>query len=70
MNFFERITFTSYKQLLLIILMTVFLYFLMVILFRISGKRSMSEVNSFDFLFTIIIGSLVQAPFFPEIRNF
>lgn len=58
MNFIKSFLYSDINGIIVIVIMSIILYFFMIFLFRISGKRAMSEINSFDFLFTIIIGSL------------
>lgn len=37
--------------------MTVLAYFAMVLLLRVSGKRTLSKMNAFDFIVTVALGS-------------
>lgn len=40
------------------IMLSVLSYIAIVIIFRLSGKRTLSSLNAFDFLITVIIGSI------------
>lgn len=37
----------------------VFSYFLLILMIRISGKRTLSKMNAFDFIITIALGSML-----------
>lgn len=41
-----------------IIGMSIFFYFSLIIVLKVSGKRTLSEINAFDFLVTVTIGSI------------
>jgi len=36
------------------------IYFILLIVFRISGKRSLSQITTFDFILLLIIGEAIQ----------
>ncbi len=40
-----------------ILLSTVLVYFFLIIILRVSGKRSMAELNSFDIVLTMLGGN-------------
>lgn len=44
-----------------ILVTAVLLYPLLIIMLRISGKRTLSKMNMFDFVITIALGSMVSA---------
>ena len=47
--------FESIKQ---IIIMATLFYFSIIVILRISGKRTLSDLNAFDFVVTVTIGSI------------
>nr|WP_300001706.1 YetF domain-containing protein [Tissierella sp.] len=50
--------FKSFDSLKEIIIMSVLVYFSIIIILRISGKRTLSSLNAFDFVVTVTIGSI------------
>jgi uncharacterized membrane protein YcaP (DUF421 family) len=52
---------TSYTAILAICLTTIGIYLAILVLTRISGKRSFSKMSSFDFAMTVAIGSIVTS---------
>ncbi|MEB2777832.1 DUF421 domain-containing protein [Algoriphagus sp. D3-2-R+10] len=57
----ENIWFDSWESILRIILVTPLAYFTMVLILRISGKRTLSKMNAFDFVVTIALGSTLAS---------
>ncbi|MCL6260931.1 DUF421 domain-containing protein [Aquiflexum sp. TKW24L] len=57
----ENIWFDSWGSILKIIFMTPLAYITMVVLLRISGKRTLSKMNAFDFIVTIALGSTLSS---------
>ena len=53
----ENIFFDSWASLLRVFTMTVLAYVSMVILLRVSGKRTLAKLNAFDFVVTVALGS-------------
>lgn len=53
--------FTSWIDLLRVIVMGASAYFCLVFLLRISGNRTLSKMNSFDLVITIAFGSILAA---------
>jgi uncharacterized membrane protein YcaP (DUF421 family) len=53
----EKIFFESWESIARTLLMTSLSYVTMVILLRISGKRTLAKMNAFDFVVTIALGS-------------
>lgn len=49
---------SNFETMLKIIFMSVLFYFALIIILRISGKRTLSDINAFDFLVTVTIGSI------------
>lgn len=41
-----------------IIIMSFLVYFSMIVILRLSGKRTLSDLNAFDFIVTVTIGSI------------
>lgn len=54
----DMIFFDSIDKLGRIVLMTVMVYVLVVMVTKVSGKRSTSQLNNFDWIVTVMIGSL------------
>ena len=52
---------TTWEALVTIIISTLILFIAIIILVRISGKRSFSKMSSFDFASTIAIGSIIAS---------
>ncbi|WKK74732.1 DUF421 domain-containing protein [Marivirga salinae] len=57
----ENIWFNSWDNILSVIYVTPLAYFAMVISLRISGKRTLSKMNAFDFVVTIALGSILAS---------
>lgn len=53
----ENIFFDSSGSLIRGIIITVLAYLIMVFMIRVSGKRTLSKMNAFDFIVTIALGS-------------
>jgi uncharacterized membrane protein YcaP (DUF421 family) len=53
----ENILFDSWESIFRTAFLTVMGYFSMIILLRVSGKRTLSKMNAFDFVITIALGS-------------
>lgn len=49
--------FNSWEAVLQVAIITPFTYFALVLLLRVSGKRTLSKMNMFDFVITIALGS-------------
>ncbi|MBT8143546.1 MAG: DUF421 domain-containing protein [Gammaproteobacteria bacterium] len=58
---FEKLFFYNVENLLQILISAPFLYFSVIALVRISGKRSTSQMNNFDWIVTVAMGSLVAS---------
>lgn len=54
---FELIIFDNWNKIIRIILMTLLTYPFLIIILRISGKRSLTKVNIFDFIITVALGA-------------
>jgi uncharacterized membrane protein YcaP (DUF421 family) len=57
----ENIWFDSWDSILRVICIIPFAYFAMVLLLRVSGKRTLSKMNAFDFVVTIALGSTLAS---------
>lgn len=57
----DNILFESWDSTIRTIVLTVLGYMVMVILLRISGKRTLSKMNAFDFVVTIALGSCLAS---------
>lgn len=53
----NAVFFENYEGILRTLIITVLAYFTMVFFLRISGKRTLSKMNAFDFIVTIALGS-------------
>lgn len=53
----ENIFFDSWQSLLRTLIVTILAYLTLIIMLRISGKRTLSKMNAFDFIVTIAFGS-------------
>lgn len=48
------------------IVRAVILYFVLLVIFRIAGKRSLSQITTFDFVLLLIIGESIQQALISE----
>lgn len=53
----DKIFFDSWDSIVRTLVISVLAYVLLVILLRVSGKRTLSKMNAFDFIVTIALGS-------------
>ncbi len=53
----ENLFFNSWDSLLRIVISTIMAYLAMVFFLRITGKRTLSKMNAFDFVITVALGS-------------
>lgn len=53
----ERIFFNGWEGLLRVLILGVLAYVALVVLLRISGKRTLSKMNAFDLIVTVALGS-------------
>lgn len=53
----DKIFFDNWESIVRIAINTVLAYAAMVILLRVSGKRTLSKMNAFDFIVTVALGS-------------
>ena len=53
----NKIFFDSWDSILRTLVITILAYVVLIILLRISGKRTLSKMNAFDFIVTIALGS-------------
>lgn len=57
----NKIFFDSWESLLRSFIITILAYVIMVFVLRISGKRSLSKMNAFDFIITVSLGSALAS---------
>lgn len=57
----DKIFFNGWESLLRTLIMTFLAYISIVILLRVSGKRTLSKMNAFDFVVTIALGSALAS---------
>lgn len=53
----EKIFFDGWNSIIRTVIITVLAYISLIVLLRISGKRTLSKMNAFDFIVTIALGS-------------
>jgi len=53
----NKLFFDSWESIVRTLVITVSAYFCLILLLRISGKRTLSKMNAFDFVVTIALGS-------------
>lgn len=58
---FSRLIFSGFDVLLRTLFIGIMAYGAIVIIVRISGKRSLSQLNAFDFIVTVAIGSILAS---------
>lgn len=54
----DMVFFDSFEKLVRIVLTSIMVYILIVAITKVSGKRSTSQLNNFDWIVTVMIGSL------------
>lgn len=57
----DNIIFESWESTVRTVVLTILGYLVMVFLLRISGKRTLSKMNAFDFVVTIALGSCLAS---------
>lgn len=57
----EYIFFNNWAGILRVAVTTIFAYFTVIVILRISGKRTLAKMNAFDFVVTIALGSVLGA---------
>ena len=57
----DKIFFNNWETLIRILVIGVLAYLSLVLLLRISGKRTLSKMNAFDFIVTIALGSTLAS---------
>jgi uncharacterized membrane protein YcaP (DUF421 family) len=57
----EDILFSGWDKILKVLIMSVSGYIAVVILLRVSGKRTLSKMNAFDFVVTVALGSVLAS---------
>ncbi|NLC65369.1 MAG: DUF421 domain-containing protein [Clostridium sp.] len=50
--------FKSFESVVQIIIMAILVYFSVILILRTSGKRTLSDLNAFDFVVTVTMGSI------------
>lgn len=58
---FSRLIFSGFDVILRTLFMGIMAYAAIVIIVRVSGKRSLSQLNAFDFIVTVAIGSVLAS---------
>jgi len=53
----QNIFFDSWHSIIRTIVITILAYIFLIFMLRISGKRTLSKMNAFDFIITIALGS-------------
>jgi len=53
----DQIFFSNWDSLLRTLIMSILAYFSLIIMLRISGKRTLSQMREFDFIVTVALGS-------------
>jgi uncharacterized membrane protein YcaP (DUF421 family) len=55
----DKLFFYSWESIIRTGVTTILAYFCLILLLRISGKRTLSKMNAFDFVVTIALGSIL-----------
>lgn len=61
MSFEEPVLFDSFASLVRIAIVGTCAYLALVVMLRVSGKRTLSKMNAFDFIVTVALGSTLAA---------
>jgi len=56
-----NIYFNSWESVSRVLVSTIIAYIMVIIMLRLSGKRSLSKLNLFDFIITIALGSMLAS---------
>lgn len=57
----EYMFFENWQSIIRTLIITVFAYFSLILMLRVSGKRTLSKMNAFDFIITVALGSTLAA---------
>ena len=57
----ENVFFDNWSGVFRVALITVIAYLVLIVLLRVSGKRTLAKMNAFDFIVTIALGSILGA---------
>lgn len=57
----DKLFFDNWESIFRTFIITILAYFSLIALLRISGKRTLSKMNAFDFIVTIAIGSVLAS---------
>lgn len=57
----EKFFFTNWNSLLRIVVIGVLVYIGLILLLRMSGKRTLSKMNAFDLIVTVALGSMLAS---------
>lgn len=57
----EYMFFENWQSIIRTLVITILAYFSLIIMLRISGKRTLSKMNAFDFIITVALGSTLAA---------
>ncbi|GAA4407954.1 DUF421 domain-containing protein [Nibrella viscosa] len=57
----NKIFFDNWDSLLRILILAVLSYVLLIVMLRVSGKRTLSKMNAFDFVITVALGSTLSS---------
>ncbi len=57
----DKIFFSDWQSIIRILIISVAAYFSLILILRISGKRTLSKMNAFDFIITVALGSTLSA---------
>lgn len=54
----DSVLFNGWSNIVQTLIKGISIYFLLIVFLRISGKRSLSKLNAFDFVVTVALGSI------------
>lgn len=57
----DKIFFSDWQSLIRIVIISVFAYIALLVILRISGKRTLSKMNAYDLIVTVAIGSTLSS---------
>lgn len=58
---FDKVIFSNFDVIIRTVLVGVMAYLSLVVLLRVSGKRTLTKMNAFDFIVTIALGSILAS---------
>lgn len=62
----DTVFFDDWSALVRVVIMTITIYVWLILVLRVSGKRTLAKLNAFDFVVTVALGSMLAAAILNE----